>query len=111
MFRDLRSVLERHKIENSHKIENGVKDNNGANNDVNAEIACQIVEDIFGEIGESVKKDRSSVKINMIAKGFINSLVLNPRTIDGTNEFLRGMRGDDIDRLLNKIQERLNKRK
>ncbi len=76
----------------------------------NAETACGIVDDLFGEIADSIENKRSTYKINMLAKGFIQSLVLKDDTKDGIKNFLKGMYEEDMNRLMTKIEKRMETR-
>ncbi len=75
-----------------------------------AEIACGIIDDMFGEIAESISKKKSTYNINMLARGFIQNLVLKNDTKEGVKNFLRGMYQDDINRLMIKIEKRMEER-
>lgn len=73
--------------------------------DKNIAIACGIIDDIFGDVEICLRENRSSVKIGMGWKGFMLGAL--PMSRDGTKEFVAGMSGEDIRKLLLKIRNRM----
>lgn len=78
------------------------------NCEINAEIACNLVDILFKNVNQSIQQDRSSVKLNALAKATIGGVL--GRTRDGTKEYISGMRGDDIKVLLDDLENELRKR-
>lgn len=78
--------------------------------DKDYDIAVDIINDIFNNIGLCLKKDRSRVKINMLAKGYI-SYILKDSAREGIADFVRGMYPEDMKLLLNDIERDIKKRK
>lgn len=78
--------------------------------DKDYDIAVDIVNDLFNNISLCLQKDRSRVKINMLAKGYIK-YVLSDGVREGIADFVRGMYPEDMKLLLNDIERDVNKRK
>lgn len=76
---------------------------------IDAEIACDLVDILFKHVLASVQMDRSSVKLNAFTRGMIGGVL--GKTRDGTKEYVVGMRNEDIKALLNDIERELTKRK
>lgn len=70
------------------------------------EVACGIVDDIFDEITLSMKDDH----ISLLAKGFIQSLVLTQTMQDGVKEFIEGWSDERAKKLMDKIESRIRSR-
>lgn len=84
-----------------------VKRERGRRYNRDIEVACQVVDDIFDEIALSMKDGN----ISLLAKGFIQSLVLNGRTQDGVKEFIQGWSDERAKALMDKIEKRMDNRK
>lgn len=70
--------------------------------------ACDVLEWFISQINESLYRERSEVKLNMFEKGAVGS-GLN-MVIPGTIKYLKGMRPEELNVLLDGIEERLIKR-
>jgi hypothetical protein len=77
--------------------------------DKDYDIAVDIVNDLFKNIRLCLDRDRSRVKINMLAKGFIK-YNLSDGVKEGIAEFVRGMYPEDMKLLLNDIERDIRKR-
>lgn len=108
MFKDLRSVLEK-KDKIQDKIQDDISISISKNVNIDAQIACNILERLYWHVNRSLKTDRSSVKLNMFEKGIINSGL--ERIMPGTKDYLIGMNSSDIKLLLDDIEKELAKRK
>lgn len=71
------------------------------------EIGINIVDRIFDEIAISMK----SPDISLVAKGFIQSLVLRDKTIDGVKEFIRNMSDERAKLMIDFIEAECKKRR
>lgn len=71
------------------------------------EIAVAIVDRIFDEIAISMK----SPDISLMAKGFIQSLVLRDQTIEGVKEFIRNMSDERAKLMIDFIELECKKRR
>lgn len=78
--------------------------------ELDAQIACNVVNHMFTYINQCIQNDKSRIKLNMLTKSFIRGL-LNDRVREGMNDFIRNMYEDEIRNLLNDIQKELNKRR
>jgi hypothetical protein len=78
--------------------------------DIDYDIAVDIVNDLFNNISLCLKRDRSRVKINMLAKGYIK-YILSDGVREGIADFVRGMYPEDMKILLNDFERDINKRK
>jgi hypothetical protein len=78
--------------------------------DKDYDIAVDIVNDLFNNISLCLKKDRSRVKINMLAKGYIG-YILKDSVREGIADFVRGMYPEDMKLLLNDIERDIKRRK
>ncbi len=71
------------------------------------EIGVNIVDRIFDEIAISMR----SPDINLVAKGFIQSLVLRDNTINGVKEFIRNMSDERAKMMIDFIEAECSKRR
>lgn len=71
------------------------------------EIAVNIVDFIFSEIALSMK----SPDISLVTKGFIQSLVLRDKTIEGVKEFIKNISDDRAKLLIDNIEAECKKRR
>lgn len=71
------------------------------------EIGINIVDRIFDEIAISMK----SPDISLVAKGFIQSLVLRDKTIDGVKEFIGNMSDERAKLMIDFIEAECSKRR
>lgn len=78
--------------------------------DADYDIAVDIINDIFDNMSLCLKKDRSRVKINMLAKGYIG-YILKDAAREGITNFVRGMYPEDMKLLLNDIERDIARRK
>lgn len=72
-------------------------------------IACNIVDHLFRYIDLCLKEDKSKVKVSILAKSFIRS-ILNDNVKNGINDFIINMNDKEVKSLLDDIQKELNKR-
>lgn len=70
--------------------------------------ACDVLEWFISQVNESLYRERGEVKLNMFEKGAVGS-GLN-MVIPGTIKYLKGMRPEELNVLLDGIEERLIKR-
>lgn len=73
-----------------------------------ADIACNIVDILFNQTNDSLKRDRSSIKLNMFEKGVVSSGL--KRVLPGTKEFILGMYSAELNVLLDDIEKELIRR-
>lgn len=102
MFKDLRSVL----LKENKDLKNIIEMKNAS---IDVQIACNILEMLCWHVGESLRKDRSTVKLNMFEKGIISS-GLNS-VMPGTKKYIAGMSAESISLLLDDIEIELSKRR
>lgn len=76
---------------------------------LDTEISCNILEILYWHINQSLQKDRSTVKLNMLEKGIVKS-GLNT-VMPGTKKYIEGMLTNEIKLLLDDIERELVKRK
>lgn len=95
MLRNLRTAL--------------IKGRNNVDVSTDAQIACNILDRLYWHVGESLRMDRSSVKLNLFEKGIVSSGL--SRVMPGTKEYIEGMYSEDIKILLDDIEKELAKRK
>jgi hypothetical protein len=98
MLKDLKLPSKNEKVVNKEEV------------DKDYDIAVDIVNDLFNNISLCLKKDRSRVKINMLAKGYIG-YILKDSVREGIADFVRGMYPEDMKLLLNDIERDIKKRK
>lgn len=70
--------------------------------------ACDIINDLFDHLDDCLKKDRSRIKINLLAKGYI-LYILKYR--EGILDFVKGMYPEDMKLLMNDLERDVLKRK
>lgn len=78
--------------------------------EIDTDIACDIVRHIFGSIDMCLEEDKSKVKLSLFTKSFIKG-ILTSTVRTGIDDFIRNMNNRDIKSLLNNIQGELDKRK
>ncbi len=83
-----------------------IQPNVSVNRNNDSEIAKNIIDILFTSINENLKNDR---KMNGFTKGLISSQLPNIR--DGSKNFVDDMNPMNTKKLLNDIQNQLNKRK
>ncbi len=103
MLKDLRSVLS---LKDNKDNKDKVHVQQIKNVSVDAKIACNILERLYWHVGESLRRDRSSVKLNLFEKSIVGS-GLN-RVMPGTKEYIEGMYLEDIKLLLDDILGRFS---
>jgi hypothetical protein len=74
-----------------------------------AQITCNILERVYWHIDQSLQKDRSTVKLNMLEKGIVKSGL--ETVMPGTKKFIVGMFPNEIKLLLDDIERELTKRR
>ncbi len=118
MLKDLRSVLTLKDKKVSADAKGIIDVKHRAMQADEVSIACDILEKLYWHVGESLRRDRSSIKLNLFEKGLVGS-GLN-RVMPGTKEYIQGMSLEDIKLLLDDIlgrfsdemiEKELNKRK
>ncbi len=83
-----------------------IQPNVSINRNNDSEIAKNIIDILFASINENLKNDR---KMNGFTKGLISNQLPNIR--DGSKNFVDDMNLMSVRKLLNDIQNQLNKRK
>ena len=76
---------------------------------INADVACSVVDHIFRDIDLCLREDKSKIKLTLFTKSFIRGL-LTDSVKTGINDFIRNMNDKQIKSLLDDIQMELNKR-
>ena len=74
---------------------------------IDTEKACNVVDIIFSQINRCIRDDRSGVKLNMLQKGAVQSM-LGEKVRNGIKNYIINMRDSDIEELLNSIQKEVN---
>lgn len=80
-----------------------------AKQEIDTDIACNIIEILFKHVIICLKEDKSKVKLNKLEKSFIQSII-NERTVNGIKEFIRNMENREINTSLTDIQKELLRR-
>ena len=102
-LKDLHSSLEKHKII-SKPQEITIQQN------IDSEVACNVVDHIFGYIETCMKEDKSKMKLSLFAKSFIRG-ILTENVRNGINNFILNMNDKEVRAMLDDMQKELNKRK
>lgn len=114
MLKDLQCSLSKHHIGvapgNIKQTHNISKDSQVDTNEIDTDVACNIVEHIFHSIDTCLKEDKSKIKLSLFAKSFIKGILTNS-VKDGIDNFIRNMNDQEIRSLLDIIQIELNKRR
>ena len=74
------------------------------------DVACNIVSHIFGSVDMCLREDKSKVKLSLFAKSFIRG-IMSDNVKNGINDFIRNMRPNDVNLLLDQIDMELKKRR
>ena len=102
-LKDLHSSLEKHKIiVKSHEAI--VQQQN-----IDSEVACNVVDHIFRYIEMCLKEDKSKMKLNLFAKSFIRG-ILTDNIKNGIDNFILNMNDKEVRAMLDDMQKELNKR-
>lgn len=78
---------------------------------LDADIACNIVDIVFKYIDISLRENKSIYKVDMIAKALIESLILKDATRDGVKSFIRGMYPGMSKAMIDEMQREMEKRR
>lgn len=101
-LKDLHSSLERHKIV--------VKPDTTIQQDIDPQIACNVVDHIFRYIDVCIKEDKSKKKLSLFAKSFIRG-ILTDNLRNEINNFILNMNDTDVKSMLDELQKELDKRR
>lgn len=102
-LKDLHSSLEKHKIV-SKSYEINIQQN------VDTDVACNVVDHIFRYIDICLKEDKSKFKLSLFAKSFIRG-ILTENVRNGINDFILNMNDKEVKSMLDDVQKELSKRR
>ncbi len=77
---------------------------------IDSQVACNVVDHIFNYIEICLKEDKSKIKLNLFTKSFIRG-ILTDSVRSGINDFIFNMNDKEVKALLDDIQKELNKRR
>lgn len=101
-LKDLHSSLEKHKIiAKPHEII--IQQN------IDSEVACNVVDHIFRYIEICLKEDKSKMKLSLFAKSFIRG-ILTENVRSGINNFILNMNDKEVRAMLDDMQKELKRR-
>ena len=102
-LKDLHSSLEKHKIVSRHS-EIAIQQN------IESEVACNVVDHIFRYIEICLKEDKSKMKLSLFTKSFIRG-ILTDNVRNGIDNFIMNMNDKEVRAMLDDMQKELNKRR
>ena len=76
---------------------------------IDTELACNIIDHMFTYIHSCVESDKSKVKLNLLTKSFVKGLLSNG-VKNGMKDFIKGMPDPEAKALLDAIHKEVNKR-
>lgn len=106
MLKDLKMPVARQKSELN--VGNMVSNKEQVDKDYDA--ACDIINNLFRHLNDCLNRDRSRVKINLFAKGYIQ-FILKDKVRDGILDFVKGMYPEDMKLLMDDMERDVLKRK
>jgi hypothetical protein len=77
--------------------------------ETDATIACNIVRKLFKHINDCLQNDRSKIKLNMLEKGAIKTM-LSEKALNGINRYIVNMNQYDIKILMDDLEVEIKKR-
>lgn len=77
---------------------------------IDSQVACDVVDHIFRYIDICLKEDKSKMKLSLFAKSFIKGM-LTESVRNGINDFILNMNDKEVKAMLDDMQKELNKRR